>query len=185
MSKCALLDVEHAFKQLEFAIKLMCYCERGDLDRGKFDSDITIQLDEENIGFPNGSFQSDRDIITASQVNVSICFGVTAIVLDALFEEAEIEKKPKSGDPKDELRTLVYMVRCAFAHNSANPCWKVIGKNYARTFQLNLDGKILHIDMKDLHKKAFEYRHIGGFPNWYKIKKIAVQMVVAKLKTGE
>ena len=62
MLELELSDVEQAFKQLEFAIKLMCYCELGHLDKGKFDFDVTIQLDEENVGFPDGSFQSDLEV---------------------------------------------------------------------------------------------------------------------------
>ncbi len=176
MLEFALLDVEQAFKQLEFAIKLMCYCERGDLDKEKFDSDVTILLDEENVGFPDGSFQSDQEVVTASQINVGICFGVSAIVLDAAFEAAKIERNPNSRDPKDELRTLVYMVRCAFAHNLAKPCWEARG-NFARNIQLNLGESDLSIDMVALHGNDFDYSHIGGFANWYKIREMAVRVI--------
>ena len=172
----ALLDVEHAFKQLEFAIKLMCYCERGDLDREKFDSDITILLEEENVGFRDGSFGSDQAIIIASRINVSVCFGASAMVLDALFETAKIARNPKSRHPNDELRTLVYMVRCAFAHNPAKPCWEV-KRSYARDILLNLGESDLSIDLKSLHGTDFHYSHIGGFANWHKIKEMAVRVV--------
>jgi hypothetical protein len=174
MLEFALSDVEQAFKQLEFAIKLMCYCERGDLDREKFDSDVTILLDEENVGFPDGSFQSDQDIVIASQINVGICFGVSAIALEAAFEAAEIARNPISRDPNDELRTLVYMVRCAFAHNPAKPCWEARG-DFARNIQLNLGENGLSIDMVALHGNDFDYSHIGGFANWYAIREEAVR----------
>ena len=176
MLESALLDVEQAFKQLEFAIKLMCYCERGDLDKKKFDSDVTIQLDEENVEFPDGSFQSDQEVVTASHINVSICFGVSAIVMDAAFELAKIGRNPNSRDPKDELRTLVYMVRCAFAHNPAKPCWEARG-DFARNIQLNLGENGLSIDMVALHGNDFDYSHIGGFANWYAIREEAVRTI--------
>ncbi len=176
MLEFALLDVEQAFKQLEFAIKLMCYCELGHLDKEKFDSDVTILLDEENVGFPDGSFQSNQEVITASQINVGTCFGVSAIVLDAAFEAAKIERNPNSRDPKDELRTLVYMVRCAFAHNLAKPCWEARG-DFARDIQLNLGESDLCVDMEALNGNDFEYSHIGGFANWYKIREMAVRVI--------
>ena len=176
MLEFALSDVEQAFKQLEFAIKLMLYCERGDLDKEKFDSEVTILLDEENIVFPEGSFQSDQEVFTASQINVVICFGVSAIVLDAAFEAAKIECNPNSRDPKDELRTLVYMVRCAFAHNPAKPCWEARG-NFARKFQLNLGESDLSMDMVALNGNDFDYSHIGGFANWYKIREMTIRVI--------
>ncbi len=176
MLESALLDVEQAFKQLEFAIKLMCYCERGDLNRERFDSHVIILLGEENVAFPDGGFQSDQEVVTASQINVGICFGVSAIVLDAAFEAAKIKPNPNSRDPKDELRTLVYMVRCAFAHNLAKPCWEA-RRNFARNIQLNLGENVLSIDMVALHENAFEYSHIGGFANWYTIRDKAVGVI--------
>ncbi len=176
MLELALSDVEQAFKQLEFSIKLMLYCELGNLDKEKFDSDVTILLEEENIGFPAGSFQSDQEIITASRINVSICFGVSAIVLDAAFETAKIECNPNSRDQQDELRTLVYMVRCAFAHNIAKPCWEARG-NFARNIKLNLGESDLSLDMVALHGNDFDYPHIGGFANWYKIREMAVLVI--------
>ncbi len=176
MLEFALLDVEQAFKQLESAIKLMCYCERGDLDRERFDSDVIILLSEENVVFPDGGFQSDKEVLTASQINVGVCFGVSAIVLEAAFEAAKIERDPNSQNPRDELRTLVYMVRCAFAHNLAKPCWEARGA-FARKIQLNLGENVLSIDMVALHENAFEYSHIGGFANWYTIRDKAVRVI--------
>lgn len=178
MLESVISEIEQAFKQLEFAIKLMCYCEQGDLDKEKFDTDVTILLADGNIGFPDGSFQSDQEIIAASQINVGVCFGLTAIVLNAAFESAEIQLNPDSRDPKDELRTLVYMVRCAFAHNPADPRWNARG-NFARRIQLNLgdgDGEV-SLDTAALHGINFDYPHIGGFANWYKIREMAVQMI--------
>jgi hypothetical protein len=172
----ALLDVEHAFKQLEFSIKLLCYCELGYLDKEKFDSDITILLEEETVGFRDGSFGSDQDIIIASQINVSICFGASAMVLDALFEAAKIAIEPESRHLNDELRTLVYMVRCAFAHNPAKACWEARGP-FARNISFNLGESDLSINLKSLHGTVFDYSHIGGFANWYKLKEMAVRVV--------
>ncbi len=174
--KFAVEDVEMAFKQLEFAIKLMCHCELRHLDQKKFDSDITILLEEENIGFHDGSFRSYEDLIEASQINVGISFGASAITLDALLEQAGIERNSKSEDPNDELRTLIYMVRCAFAHNIAKPCWEVKAK-YRRKIKLILCGREYSLDFSALNGKDFEYSHIGGFANWYRIKERAIQMI--------
>jgi hypothetical protein len=132
----ALTDVELAFRHLEFAIKLMCYCEFDHLDRSKFDSDVTILLKKENVSFPSNTFETLDSVVLADQANVGVCFGVTAIVLDAAFDVAGVQKRPKSRAPADELRTLVYMVRCAFAHNPAMPCWEARGDDYARPLKV-------------------------------------------------
>lgn len=52
----ALEDVTRAFRHLEFAIRLMCYCELNHLDREKFNTDVTILFDRENVAFSSGTF---------------------------------------------------------------------------------------------------------------------------------
>lgn len=172
----ALEDIEHAFKQLEFSIKLMCYCELGNIDPKEFDTDVTILLENENVSFPSGWFQNKESIEKAAQIGVSIAFGVTAIVLDAALDVAGIQRNPSSNLEADVLRSLVYMVRCAFAHNSAMPSWEVRGA-YLRPMSLIVNGEALNIDLSRLHGQAFEYEHIGGFANWLYIRS-SVERVV-------
>lgn len=181
----AIRDVVQAFKQLEFALKLTCYCARGDLDRDKFDSNVEIWEEEKNVVLlPAGLFPTDQEILVVSQINEIICLGVSAIVLDAAFETAGIKTNPEANHPDNVLRTLVYMVRCAFAHNFANPCWEARGK-YARKIKLDLDSKSLCMDLGALNGKVFNFNDFGGLANWYKIKEMAVQMIQDKLKSEE
>ena len=171
----ALKDVELAFRQLEFAIKLMCYCELGHIDLKKFDTDITILLKHENVGFSAGGFEKDSIIMT-SQMLVGTAFGVSAIILDAMYDAAGIKKNIKSREPKEDLRTLVYMVRCAFAHNIAAPVWEAREPDFSRKFCLPLTPKA-NIDLSKINGASFEYDHIGGFAQWYKIKDAVIHAV--------
>ncbi|WP_341674998.1 hypothetical protein [Niveibacterium sp. SC-1] len=173
----ALADVERAFRHLEFAIKLMCYCEVGHLELEKFDADTTILLPNENISFPTGAFDSIEAVVLASQALVGMAFGTSAIVLEAAYEVAGRPRKPTSRQPEEELRTLIYMVRCAFAHNPALPLWEARGPNFARTVSVVLQGSTIAVDLKSLHGKPFEYDHIGGFANWMKIKAESVALL--------
>jgi hypothetical protein len=179
----ALADVDHAFRQLEFAIRLMCYCELDHLDRSRFDSDISLLFEHENVGFPSGTFAAQEAIVMAAQRNVSICFGVSAMVLDAAFDVVGLRPQPQSHAPADELRTLVYMIRCAFAHNPAFPRWEV-RKYYARRFSLYLDASALSVDLASLHGKLFEYQHIGGFGNWLRIRAASEAFINGSETTG-
>lgn len=89
----------------------------------KFDSDITILLQNENVVFSDSDFEKESIIMT-SHMLVEIAFGVSAIALDAIYDAAGVKKNDKSRESKDDLCTLVYMVRCAFAHNIAAPRWE-------------------------------------------------------------
>jgi len=59
-TKEAIENVEISFVQLEFAIKLLSFCEMGHLDHETFDTDHLITLEDGNIHFPSGNF-SDHD----------------------------------------------------------------------------------------------------------------------------
>lgn len=166
----ALADVEYAFKHLEFAIRLMCYCEQGHLNLAEFDTNVTILLPRKNVTFPTGSFPTQDSVIPPAQAMVSMAFGVSAMVLEATFDVASKRRVPTSRSPDDELRTLIYMVRCAFAHNPAMPTWKACGKDYARDLTLELGSERISIDLSKLHGRTFDYEHIGGLANWFKIR---------------
>ena len=172
----ALADVEHAFRHLEFAIKLMCYVEQDHIDRAKFDTDVTLLLERENVGFSANTFESLESLVLVAQASVGVSFGVTAVVLDAAFEVAGIKRNPESGAPNDLLRTLVFMVRSAFAHNPAAPCWEVRGP-YLRTLTIQLEGESISVQLPQLHGNAFDYAHIGGLANWYRIRRVAERLI--------
>ena len=166
----ALADVNYAFRHLEFAIRLMCYCESGHLDLPNLDTDVSILFERENVGFPSGTFSTIEAVVPAAQALVGMAFGTSAMVLDAAFQVAGFKNNPDSRQPSDELRTLVYMVRCAFAHNPALPLWKAHGKQYARMISIPVGGIALSIDLASLHGQPFEYDHIGGFASWLRIR---------------
>ena len=172
----ALADVDNAFRNLEFAIRLMCYCELGHLDLPNLDTDLTILFERENVGFPSGTFATIKAVVPASQALVGMAFGASAMVLDAAFDVAGLKRKPDSLQAEDELRTLVYMVRCAFAHNPALPLWEARGK-FARMLSLSVGGAALTIDLASLHGQPFEYKHIGGFANWLRIRAVSESLI--------
>ena len=172
----AIEDIKRAFMQLEFAIKLMCYCELGKIHHKEFDSDVTIILENENVSFPSGSFKNNESLVLAAQTGVSIAFGVTANVLDAAFEVAGIKRSPSSNIEIDVLRSIVYMVRCAFAHNSAMPCWEVRGQ-YSRQMPIVINGVTFNFNFQTLNGQPFEYEHIGGFANWQHMRSAAEKVI--------
>jgi hypothetical protein len=172
----ALADVDHAFRHLEFAIKLMCYAEADHIDRSKFDTDVTLLLERENVGFRANTFDTLESVVLAAQANVGVSFGVSAIVLDAALEVAGIARKPESNTPNDLLRTIVFMIRSAFAHNPAMPVWVVRGP-YLRSLELELEGEAVSVSLRQLHGEVFQYCHIGGLANWFRIRR-AVERVL-------
>lgn len=171
----ALEDVEIGFRQLEFAIKLLSFCELEKIDPAAFDTEHLVQLPEGNLKFPSGPFSTHDDLNRAASIAVVLAFSGSILVLDQAFDAAEMKPNPDAADNIGQLRVLIHMVRCAHAHRIADPHWEVRGK-YARTLSVNVDGITISLDLRPLHGQAFDIdRHLGGYVNWYRIRNAVVQ----------
>jgi hypothetical protein len=62
----ALEDIEIEFRQLEFTIKLLSFCELGHIDPSAFDTDHLVMLEKENLHFPSGHFSTADNIVRAA-----------------------------------------------------------------------------------------------------------------------
>jgi hypothetical protein len=171
----AIEDVEIGFLQLEFAIKLLSFCELGGIDAAKFDTDHLVQLKTGNLHFPSRHFQDTESLIRAASINVVTVFGVTTLVLDQAFEAIGMTPNPSATDADGQLRLLVYMVRCAHAHRIADPRWEVRGK-YVRVLTVTADGVTIQLDLRDLNGQPFDLDKIGGYENWFRIRNAAQRL---------
>jgi hypothetical protein len=86
----ALLDVEIAFQQLEFAIKLLSYYELDHIAPADFDTDHIVDLGNERPHLPSGKFGDSDSIIRAEGASVLIAFSVSVLALDDAFSAAGI-----------------------------------------------------------------------------------------------
>lgn len=174
----ALTDVDIAFLQVEFSIKLLSHCEREKFNSAEFDTDQIVLLEHDNLRFPPGHFSRLEDIIRAASVAVSLAFGASALTLDKAWEIAGISPDPQSGDGKVRLRTLVHMVRCAYAHGLADPKWEVRG-DFRRVLEVDLPDAPLTIDLRELHGRSFDFDALGGHARWFDIRDASVATIGA------
>jgi hypothetical protein len=150
----ALEDVEIAFRQLEFAIKLLSFCELGNISPKEFDADQIVYLDDGNLHFPTGHFNDADSLNRAASISVLMAFSASVCILDNAFEAIGVTRDPEATDHVGKLRALIYMVRCAQAHRIADPHWEARGK-FARTITVDLGGTELSLDLKALHGQRF------------------------------
>jgi len=176
--KYALEDVETAFTQLEFAIKLLSYSELGHIKPEDFDTDHLVQLELGNLHFPTGKFNSQDAIIRAASIAVLQAFSATALVLDKAFEAKGMRPNPEATDAGELLRTLIYMVRCAQAHGLADPRWEVRGK-YRRVLKFDIEGEQLSLDLAALDGQPFIIEQIGGYETWCRLYAAATRLLRA------
>lgn len=153
-----------AFGQLAFAWKLLNYGLDGKINVRELDADVTFQ--EEGMVFvvPK-ALGSQEDLVLALQNNVTIAFGAAAITLNRTREELGIQLPDPIADERDQCVALVYQLRNAFAHDIAEPTWKINGR-YRRSYVV----QGIRADLSELNGTAFEYGHIGGPDALFRIK---------------
>ncbi len=156
-------DVELAFKLFEFSIRSMCYAEMDKIDAKLFGQDLQLNLEQENVFYPMGSFQSNEEIIKVAQMAVGSAFGATAICLDFL-----LVSMTSTSAQVATLKSLIGAVRNAFSHRVAAPTW------YVKPHKIEvLDLSFIQgpsVDLRALNGSIFDYAHIGGLAVWYRVK---------------
>ena len=161
--------IKWAFLQLEFSIKLSRLFENREIDKESFDSEMLVSSPEGRLFFPQSSFNTYEDLILASQNVYSTSLGLSAIALEKAYVDAGILNDPSDRTPKGDLRSFVYMLRCAFAHDLMYPKWKA-KSSYARVFNLDLGELSRAVDVAALNGSHLELSDFGGMRTYLAIK---------------
>lgn len=127
---------------------------------------------------PDQIFDTDDDLILAVQNNLSITFGAAAITLDRSRYEAGHDLPSPIESESDQCISFVYQLRCAFAHDIAEPKWKIKNR-YKRKYRFG--G--MEFDLGDLDGQVFDYSQIGGPEYLGYVKDFAVEHLLHSGKT--
>lgn len=153
-----------AFGQLAFSWKLLNYGLDGKINVEELDAEVTFQEEGMVFTVPK-ALGSHDDLIIALQNNLTIAFGAAANTLNRTREELGIPLPDPIDDEQDQCVALIYQIRNAFAHDIAEPTWK-INQRYKRQYEV----RGLRVDLAGLDGVTFEYKHIGGPDAFYHIK---------------
>ena len=98
--------------------------------------------------------RSDRGIKTLVINQLRAALAIATIQIDTVLTEYFGNQPYQDAEPeRKSVRCIIYMIRCAFAHNPLEPKWEVRNQNYSRVFSVpsinftlnatNLDGRPL------------------------------------------
>jgi hypothetical protein len=161
--------LETAFLNLSFALKLWHYASKGLIKKDEFDIDLNIKDGNSIVVLTGTQFDSDNDIILATENMISINFGVTANILwECINEKGQYTSRKLHNSlitNEQKLAGFTYMLRCCFAHGPANLRWKM-DKQYL--IQYKVGNRF--IDLSKLNNKDFAYMDIGGYDTLWILK---------------
>ena len=162
----AIGNVKTALAQIHFTVKLLEYCERGELDLPTFDKTVVIKKDF--LRFPTGHFSKKDEVVHAAKISFKLAVASSAFTLDEAWKVVEKKHGKTAMEKYKDLQDLVYMVRCAFAHGIATPRWEAKGR-YRRVLNVDLPEGAIELDMRTLDGKPFDLEDLGGYRRWVEI----------------
>lgn len=170
-------QVQQAFLQLSWAIKLDSYLSiHPPVNKVDFDHFQYVDDPDDYIFLPDDQFNTINDIHLGAENAILGSVGDFFLALDTALCKAGIKTDLSTQDSFGQLRILIYMCRCAFAHNVLAPCWEVRGK-YCRQLEIKLPSISLQLDLRQLSDRPFDIKQIGGYSQLFKIKDHIIQIL--------
>ena len=154
-----------AFGQLAFAWRLYHYGLEGKFDLNILKEELTFQ-DGNMIFVVPQAFHTPDELLLALENNLTTAFGAAAITLSRVREEIGVQLPDPIVTENDQCVSLIYQIRNAFAHDIAEPVWKIGKERYRRAY--NFGG--MSFDLTNLDGAAFRYEHLGGPERMLQIK---------------
>jgi hypothetical protein len=136
-------------------------------------------LKRKNINLPGSTFKTYDDLVFAAENTFNITLGATSIIMDESLSSCGIKHSYDDKSPSGQVRALIYMVRCAFAHNMVQPTWNVHPK-YRKTIEFRALDEDIRVDLMDLNEKPFQMDQIGGHDIYWELKNQVLEMLSTK-----
>ena len=156
--------IVNARLQYIFNLKLFEYATKDQIDVEKFDSKIEFESDGSIFSLKENMFGSEG-IINAAANNVLLSLGTLFITVDTYLSDLGFSNDPNNMTELGMYRSLMYMLRSAFAHNMLMPKWNVQGPYAKLKFDIDLGHSKITGDLSELDGKIFNEKDIGGHRN--------------------
>ncbi len=102
--------------------------------------------------------------------------GICCVAFDSALDEVLGAKPQQYSDSDiDALRAIIYMIRCAFAHEPTSPKW-LVKQKYRRAFRINEIG--LEADFSKLNGQVASHDHYGGWGGLFKLFDYCEKVVI-------
>ncbi len=184
LSKSEIIEnINQAFLQLDFSRKLLAYFDQNKVNKDDFDVELTWLGKFSSIVIPQNSFKTYDDLKIAAENIYSITLGFTSIVLNDALESKRGKCNRSDNSPNGKLQRLVYMIRCAYAHNMMYPKWE-IKSTYISPIRIRLKHQILKLDLTKKNGQPFVFKNEIGLQNYLEIRDKVCRLIDRKWNNG-
>lgn len=173
--------IKNARLQYIYNLKLYDYLLKDKINRYKFDKEIELISFGGSLLLQKNLF-SDEDIIDGAANNIMLSLGTLFIMIDTCLSDLGFHNDANNTTASGMYRTLIYMLKSAFAHNMLQPKWKIKGSYSKIKFNLRLKHGNIKCDLSKLNGKLFKEEDLGGYKNIKELVDFSTDIISKLLK---
>lgn len=160
-------QIAHAINAFGLALNLQESIVSQRVTPSTFKKHLIIETGGNGITFQHNYTLENLRIHSKNLMFMAL--GTTAIIIDTVLDHSLGFKDPNDTSETGSTRAIIYMIRCAFAHNMAFPVWSCKTK-YQRKYTINLPRTgTITFDAASLNRQLIKMDHIGGLEAYVEI----------------
>lgn len=157
--------IDETYKTFVLAMRIQSGFKEGLINQKCFTSSIEIPSDL-RMSIPEQNYDQ-RAIYRQFHNLVLSATAALIIAVDTALDETFGAKNPlNTQDPIDSLRAIIYMLRCAWSHDMANPTWALKGDKYRKTYQVTVPQQLMSTlssgQITDSQTYKFDFSKLDG-----------------------
>ncbi len=185
-------EIDEALNILELAIRLQTGFREGFISDECFLRKMEINRDTHSI-FNNEYFYSKIPIIKCRFSNLVLTsIGIVACAVDRALDKKFGSKNADDRSQVGSLRSVIYMIRNAFAHDPCNPIWRCKSQYTLEPYVLTIDtyksdriifgenvpkALTFEFDFKMLNEQGLNFGHFYALDGLFLLSEYAQKLV--------
>jgi hypothetical protein len=168
--------VRNARNQLGFVLRLSEAVEQNRIGTTNFVTELRMLeegTDKELVVFKQAPTEADLGDFTYNLLVTAL--GTLAVSMDTALEAHFGGRGASLSSEVEDAWALIYMLRCATAHDPLEPKWVVTKAKYKRT--LSIPSIHMAGDLSTLDGKPVQFGHFGGWVGLFRLTEFVMNLL--------
>ena len=157
--RSAYLKAKNIYDCWIFALYINSFLVNGKIEKEWFNTQLNIKFDDGMVDSAVSPPKNIDSIMIVSQNLYRTALGTCFIAFDEVLLDLFGNRPTEPDNDINSLRIIIYMMRCSFAHNPAEPKWEI-----HPSFQklVKIQEISFAIDFSQLNNRLVKFKHHGG-----------------------
>lgn len=185
-------EIDEALNILDLTIRLQTGFRVGFISSECFQRKMEVNKDTHSA-LDNDYFYNKKPILKNRFRNLVLTtIGMVSCALDRALDQKFGNKNPKDHSEIGSVRNIIYMIRCAFAHDPCNPIWECKSKYTESPYVLTIDKSVskriifgenipqalaFEFDFKKLNGMGLSFEHFNALDGFFLLAEYGQKLI--------